>query len=646
MSSIKSNENLDILINILNGKTKDSKTYITMLENSILSILYYKINYYQNEYIKKSKYIIKYDQPRAIKKLCNLGQVKPVIEYNKDNNFYSMSIPNRTQINLLSDEEKSYTEDEYQNLISTLDNPEYFELSTQCKKSPASGSIFSYTSRISEEPDIAVDNYPVLDSSSYTKEDLNTYAKQNNIDISKVTNPKKQIAEEIYEYYRQLGKSRLDTNVLVNVWFNKTYHEEKTFKREGKEKKHDKKGPVAVEPDFSDLQKEISFFQTALVERDELKNLVNSLIKQFKKLLNTPLEKLVSLSNKEAILDINSLNKNSTGLNQRRQELIISLQKLKETVTGDSRKNIRDNIVKMVNSFIKNWKINVDSYLNIALLGGPGTGKTTIAERIGSILGSLGILARSSSDISIYSRSNMVGQYVGETAKKVRDILIGNLENVMFIDEAYALAQATAGNGLSNSHSYDPYGVEAINEIVGFLDKYKGKICLIVAGYPCEMQKYWFDVNPGLIRRTPYVWILKEFTADELFTIIKLNVDNWKTNNAKILLPNDINKIRSNDPFLLEDPNTGQHLFNIISVFRPFLVNEAGDAELLADKLVQAYIDKGSSLTMSDVNEVIYQFMEPRIGSTTKKNEKCQEVKVTIPDINFNNLLEKIQHIK
>lgn len=177
------------------------------------------------------------------------------------------------------------------------------------------------------------------------------------------------------------------------------------------------------------------------------------------------------------------------------------------------RNDIKDNIARLCMAFINNPDMFKDQYLTFSLTGGPGTGKTDIAKYLGPILGSLGILV--DGNYKLYSRATMVGQHIGETSSKVQSILKSNLENVMFIDEAYAIAM---GNGCQQK--YDSYGVEAINEIVGFLDKNKGQIALVVAGYRCEMDAFYFDVNPGMRRRFKYHWELNPFSATEMLRIL------------------------------------------------------------------------------------------------------------------------------
>ncbi len=212
-------------------------------------------------------------------------------------------------------------------------------------------------------------------------------------------------------------------------------------------------------------------------------------------------------------------------------EVVEALNYFVERVVGDSRIEIKKQVVSILKTYILAPTYFQDKYLNFALTGGAGTGKTTVAKALGLLLGSLGILVRSK--MTTHSRSTLVASYVGQTAEKTRGQLVDNLEAVMFVDEAYSIAQSAGGGGGGGEaeggegggggggggDKYDMYGVESINEFINFMDKTKGRICIITAGYEVEMKKYWFGPNEGMARRMPFVWKLSNYTASDLFTI-------------------------------------------------------------------------------------------------------------------------------
>jgi SpoVK/Ycf46/Vps4 family AAA+-type ATPase len=138
--------------------------------------------------------------------------------------------------------------------------------------------------------------------------------------------------------------------------------------------------------------------------------------------------------------------------------------------------------------------------------GNPGTGKTTVARLIGRIYKALGILQKG--EFFEVKRHHLVGQYLGETAQKTSKVIEGALDSVLFIDEAYSLAQ----------DSHDPYGREAINTLVPALEDYRDRLVVIFAGYTSEMQDF-LNANSGIESRIGYTIEFPDYTADELLEI-------------------------------------------------------------------------------------------------------------------------------
>ena len=264
---------------------------------------------------------------------------------------------------------------------------------------------------------------------------------------------------------------------------------------------------------------------------------------------------LVVLEYSKTVEIIETITNNSDSnlkMNDRVEQIIKTLENFNDTITGDKRASVREEVCKFVKSFINDQDRN-NRYLNVALLGPPGSGKTLIAAEFAKVLLILGILV--TDHLSVHSRSSLVGRYMGETAQKTRNVLTSGLEGIVFIDEAYSLAQGG-----------DSYGVESINEIVGFLDKHRGQICVIAAGYASEMKKYFFGANPGLQRRFPNIWTLPNYSSEDLITILKKNLKFDKQTNQ---IP-DLNKV-----------------FKFIEKNPQLFVNQAGDMEILAEALKQ-----------------------------------------------------------
>lgn len=180
------------------------------------------------------------------------------------------------------------------------------------------------------------------------------------------------------------------------------------------------------------------------------------------------------------------------------------------------RDDVKNQLASQIYSFSKGYKAFIGSFNNIAIYGVAGTGKTRVAGVIAYALSKIGILARDT--IKIVTRADLVGQYVGHTAPRTRSALIETLEGILFIDEAYQLTDCP------ETGRKDPFGSEAITEIVNFLDKYIGLNIVIVAGYEGVMTRCFMTFNEGLPRRFPYRYILSPYNDSELTDILISNL--------------------------------------------------------------------------------------------------------------------------
>lgn len=272
-----------------------------------------------------------------------------------------------------------------------------------------------------------------------------------------------------------------------------------------------------------------------------------------------------------------------------------------ERVAGDARLDIKRNVAGIINTYLTAPTYYQDKYLNFALVGGAGTGKTTVANALGKLLGTLGILVREK--MTTHSRSTLVGSYVGQTAEKTRGQLVDNLEGIMFVDEAYSIAQSAGGGG---GDKFDMYGIESINEFINFMDKTKGRISIITAGYEAEMKEFWFGPNEGMERRMPFVWKLNNYSAYDLFKI-SINFYRSEMNRTPLLFPHtDSNGTRARilTGSLLDIIEDSTLLFELFTrscdqvqltrdpnVKAMRLRNQAGDVENVVRALTSAFIE-------------------------------------------------------
>lgn len=143
--------------------------------------------------------------------------------------------------------------------------------------------------------------------------------------------------------------------------------------------------------------------------------------------------------------------------------------------------------------------------LHSAFLGKPGTGKTTIAQMMGKIYKKMGFLSRG--HVVEVDRADLVGEYIGQTAPKVKEALESAEGGVLFIDEAYSLAR-------ENDDSKD-FGREVIEILVKAMTQPDSDFAVIVAGYPREME-YFLSSNPGFRSRFRQMFFFPDYLPQEL----------------------------------------------------------------------------------------------------------------------------------
>jgi probable Rubsico expression protein CbbX len=171
--------------------------------------------------------------------------------------------------------------------------------------------------------------------------------------------------------------------------------------------------------------------------------------------------------------------------------------------------------------------------LHMSFTGSPGTGKTAVATRMADILFKLGYIRKG--HLITVTRDDLVGQYIGHTAPKTKEVLKRAMGGVLFIDEAYYLYKP------DNERDY---GAEAIEILLQVMENQREDLVVIFAGYKDRMDSF-YESNPGLSSRVANHIDFPDYTPEELLKIARLMLEEQQyrmTTDAEKLLLDYIEK--------------------------------------------------------------------------------------------------------
>ena len=216
---------------------------------------------------------------------------------------------------------------------------------------------------------------------------------------------------------------------------------------------------------------------------------------------------------------------NKIGENEQKLNALIGLNGIKESI-------------KKIKAYALSNKDSGELNIHMCFLGNPGSGKTEVARIIAGILYENKILP--TYKMVETDRSGLIGQYVGETPQKTMDKIQEAMGGVLFIDEAYSL--------VASDSPWD-YGHEAVSTLIKAMEDFRGKFCVILAGYKNEMLNM-ISSNPGFKSRIQFTLDFPNYSRQELENIAKLMLEKRKYTTDEYALNRilDITDIKRKDP--------------------------------------------------------------------------------------------------
>jgi len=183
--------------------------------------------------------------------------------------------------------------------------------------------------------------------------------------------------------------------------------------------------------------------------------------------------------------------------------------------------NMKKSVLDQLIYFMQDLHVNkkTSEYKHTVIAGPPGTGKTEVAKIIGAMYSKVGILKKN--HFKKVTRSDLIAGYLGQTAIKTRKVIDECIGGVLFIDEAYSLANETDS---------DIFSKECIDTLCEALSDQKDNLMVIIAGYETELQNTFFKANRGLDSRFMWRFVMDEYTYKEMMAIFKKKVleEGWE----------------------------------------------------------------------------------------------------------------------
>lgn len=181
--------------------------------------------------------------------------------------------------------------------------------------------------------------------------------------------------------------------------------------------------------------------------------------------------------------------------------------------------DLKKSLLSLIVFYLQNLDNGNQDMLHTVVYGGPGVGKTKFIHILSEIYANLGVLPERK--VTFAKRADLIGQYLGQTAIKTRDLIEKARGGILVIDEAYSLG---------DTEQRDSFSKECIDTLNQYLSESKKDLVCVIAGYKADLERRFFKSNPGLARRFPFKFTIPDYSATHLKDIFIsiVNENNWK----------------------------------------------------------------------------------------------------------------------